>query len=400
MFDRELRQLGLLYAKGLYNASFYKGRIASADCFRDYESFRKIPFMYKDEIRKTSAFERTATDIGDVYGIFTSSGTSGDKTYYVYSNTDKKVHEEFVNTFYSELGIGPGDLGGVFAPVDTGVMAHTMMWQFTTRGAGYVNCPEPSPKEMISTIRMLPVTVIATRPSVVCTIYSDPEAVETARKSTVKKLILGGGFLSKERRKLIEYLWDADCYNMFGMSEVFGPMAGECRFKDGQHFPAHYLMIELLNPDTGEPVKKGETGMAVYTTLWEKGFPLLRYWTDDLMQIDETPCKCGSSLPRIRYKGRMADCIRIEKGYVFPEMLENCIMREAFYGEYRARRTLDDTVVITLEAENGRTVSEQLKKEITDLFKTDVEIVYVRPGELEYDGHRPRFTEEKRESVQ
>ena len=32
--------------------------------------------------------------------------------------------------------------------------------------------------------------------------------------------------------------------------------------------------------------------------------------------------------------------------------------------------------------------------------KTDVEIVYVRPGELEYDGHRPRFTEEKRESVQ
>lgn len=391
MYEKELQKIRELYAKGAYKPEFYSRNIPGLEALADYESFSRLPFMYKDDIRTTTAFERTTTPPGEIYGIFSSSGTTGEKTYYVYSKTDKIVHEKFVKTFYSELGIEPTDLGGVFAPVDTGVMAHTMMWQFTTMGAGYVNCPEPSPQNMIHVVSSLPVTVIATRPNVVSSICHNPEFVRQAQKSAVKKLITGGGFLSSERRKLLERIWGADCYNMFGMSEMFGPMAGECRKKDGQHYLDDYLFIEIVDPQTLRPVPRGEVGVAVYTTLWDKGFPLLRYWTDDLMRIDTTPCACGSPLPRLRYIGRMADCLQVNGRYVFPEQLENVVMKHGFYLDYRAQEQPDGRVAVQIEKLPEQTVPDILYEEVQALFDGAAQISFVLPGECQYPGHGPRF---------
>lgn len=391
MFEKEMKKMRELYESGALGTEFYEKRIQSPDYLKDYESFTKIPFMYKDDIRKTTAFERTTTPMGEIYGIFSSSGTTGEKTYYVYSKKDKEVHEEFVRTFYTELGITEKDLGGVFAPVDTGVMAHTMMWQYTTMGAGYVNCPEPSPENMVHVIETLPVTVVATRPNVVSSIICDPAFVEKAQKSSVKKLILGGGFLSAERRKLLERIWDADCYNMFGMSEMFGPMAGECRQKDGQHYLDEYLLIEIVDPETKQPVKPGEVGIAVYTTLWNKGFPLLRYWTDDLMVVDREPCKCGSALPRIRYKGRMADCLIMDGKDVFPEQMENCIMKYGFYMDYQAKQDATGRIHISIEKAPDQAVPEEMLSELKEIFGVQTEIAFLLPRELGYMGHGPRF---------
>lgn len=140
-----------------------------------------------------------------------------------------------------------------------------------------INCPIPSPENIVDTITKVPVTVIATRPSIASGVAYNPVIQQMAQKSHVKKLLMGGGFLSKERRHLLEEVWDAECFNMFGMSEVFGPMAGECRQKNGLHYLNNYLMIEIVDPQNGKPVGNGEPGVAVYTTLWDKGFPLLRY---------------------------------------------------------------------------------------------------------------------------
>ena len=165
-YTEELKKLRELYKTGLFRSEFYKRNLTDIRLLDSYETFSAIPFSYKRDIRNTSVEERTNTSRKDIYGIFSSSGTTGEKTYYIYNRADKKVHEEFVKTFYTELGIDETDIGAVMAPVDTGVMAHTMMWQFTTMGAGYVNCPVPSPENMIETVTKVPVTVIATRPSI------------------------------------------------------------------------------------------------------------------------------------------------------------------------------------------------------------------------------------------
>ena len=397
MYEKEMDALRKLYEAGKYEMAMYKDKIADVHCFDSYEEFQKIPFAYKDEIRQTEAFERTTCKKDEVYGIFSSSGTTGKKTYYVYSKKDKEVQEEFVNTFYSELGIMPEDLGGVFAPIDTGVMAHTMMWQFTTRGAGYVNCPVPSPENMVDLITSVPVTVVATRPDVVSTIAYNEEWIKAAQGSKVKKLILGGGFMSRGRRKLLETAWDAEVYNMFGMSEMFGPMAGECRRKNGQHYLNQYLFIELIDPVSKKPVKEGEAGVAVYSTLWDKGFPLLRYWTDDLMSISYEKCACGSELPRIFYHGRLGDCITVGDRRIFPVMLEEILMSYGFIHDYQAEQ-YGQKVVVSIEKPEDAEIPEAMAAKIRELFGCEVEIRTLLPGGLHYGGHGKRFFERKEQA--
>lgn len=392
-YEKELQTLRELYAKGVFAPEFYQKKLSDIRQLDSYDSFCKIPFTHKREIRNTTVEERSTTEKKDIYGIFSSSGTTGEKTYYIYNRNDKKVHEEFVRTFFTELGIKEEDIAGIMAPVDTGVMAHTMMWQFTTMGAGYVNCPIPSPENMIDTVTKVPVTVIATRPSIASGVAYNPLMQKMAQKSHVKKLLMGGGFLSAERRKLLEKAWDAECYNMFGMSEMFGPMAGECRNKNGLHYLNNYLMIEIVDPKNGNPVEEGIPGVAVYTTLWDKGFPLLRYWTDDLMVITKKKCSCGSPYPRLFYLGRLSDCYLVDDTYVFPENVENILFHYGYIGEYCVEKARNSFLVKT--EGNSCEINPEMVRKMQELFHSVVTIQVVTPGSLNYDGHGRRFIQEE-----
>ena len=389
IYEKALEKLKGLYELGAYNPAFYSWRIPGPHSFKDYEAFQEIPFMLKDELRNAPAMQRTTTPLNEIYGVFSSSGTTGEKTYYVYSNEDKLVHEHFVKIFFSEFGVGPEDIGGIMAPIDTGVMAHTMMWEFNTVGAGYVNCPDPSPENMLDIVTKVPVTAIATRPAIASGVAYNPTLVELARQSQVTKLLMGGGFLSEERRKLLEYIWGAKCFNLLGTSEVFGPIAAECRYRDGLHFPSDYLMVEVIDPQSKNPVPCGTPGIAVYTTLWNKGFPLLRYWTNDLIILDCSDCRCGRPYPRIRFLGRTDDCFLVDGNYVFPESVENILFKYGCIGEYRVEKKQGRYLVKTESTIND--VPQTMVDEFVELFKTEVAVSPLTPGSLHYDGHQLRF---------
>jgi len=306
-YEHEMSILNELFDKRRFDNDYYRSFIPNRSVFESYEAFREIPFMRKYSLRRYSAIERSVDPVNEIFGVFSSSGTTGEKTYYIFTKEDKRVHEECVQSFFSELGLTENDLGAVLAPVDTGVMAHTMMWQYTTIGAGYVNCPQPSPENIIELVQDLPITVLSGRPETLASLGANEELIRKAKQSCVRMLLPGGSFLSEEMRLYLERIWDAECYNIFGMSEVFGPLAVECRYKDGQHFPAQYVMIEILDTETLLSVEDNHPGFAVYTTLWEKGFPLVRYWSDDIITVDHTPCACGGSMPRLHYQGRASE---------------------------------------------------------------------------------------------
>lgn len=56
--------------------------------------------MRKEHLRSTTAMQRTTTDAKEIYGFFSSNGTTGSTTFYAFSNEDKKVHEYFVQKFF------------------------------------------------------------------------------------------------------------------------------------------------------------------------------------------------------------------------------------------------------------------------------------------------------------
>ena len=85
-------------------------------------------------------------------------------------------------------------------------------------------------------------------------------------------------------------------YNSFGMTEMNGPgVAFECTEQDGMHFWEDCYLVEIINPETGDPVPEGEIGELVLTTLDREMMPLIRYRTRDLTRI--LPGKCLADVP-------------------------------------------------------------------------------------------------------
>lgn len=313
-------------SKGYFDIPFYNEKCRKIGIplseIKTYDDFLRIPFTVKEDLRNTSPYERTLTAKNEIYGLYSSSGTTGSKTFYIYNHLDRKMQAEFVRTYFKAIGMKEGGLGATFAPIGSAVMGHCMMWQFQAMRMGMTICADFSPENMIETVSKLPVTDIATLPRVASSIHNKKEWCDTARRSTVERLVLGGDFLSNARRKMIEEAWNAKAYDSFGMSEAFGPLANECTEQNGLHYLDDNLFIEIINPETLTPVSGDEIGIGVYTTLWKKGFPLLRYWSGDLFKRIPEPCPCGSKLPRIEYFGRACDCVSINNTYISPKQVE------------------------------------------------------------------------------
>jgi phenylacetate-CoA ligase len=117
-------------------------------------------------------------------------------------------------------------------------------------------------------------------------------------------------------------------FNSYGLSEMYGPgVAFECPEQEGMHIWEDAFLVEVLHPETLEPVADGEEGELVLTTLTREAMPLIRYRTRDLTYILPGECPCGRTHKRIaRIKGRTDDMIIVKGVNVFPMQVEKVLM--------------------------------------------------------------------------
>ena len=121
--------------------------------------------------------------------------------------------------------------------------------------------------------------------------------------------------------------------------------------------------IEIVDPDTLEPVPDGEMGEMVLTTLDRDMMPILRYRTRDLTRILTGECPCGRTHRRIdRIKGRTDDMFIIKGVNVFPMQIEKILVQYPGLGS---------NYLITLSTENDNdicTVEVELDDIATDII--------------------------------
>jgi phenylacetate-CoA ligase len=123
-------------------------------------------------------------------------------------------------------------------------------------------------------------------------------------------------------------------FDIPGLTEVYGPGTGlDCTCHTGIHYWADYYILEVLNPDTLEPVAEGEVGEMVYTTLRKEGAPLIRYRSRDLTRAISGQCPCGSPLPRHdRIVGRSDDMFIVRGVNIYPSHIDEILSREKGVG--------------------------------------------------------------------
>jgi phenylacetate-CoA ligase len=116
--------------------------------------------------------------------------------------------------------------------------------------------------------------------------------------------------------------------NVYGLSEIVGPgVACECPQRDGLHVMEDHFLVEVIDPDSGEPVPDGTDGELVFTTLTKEAMPLLRYRTGDIASLNRQPCACGRTFARMSpIRGRRDDMLIVRGVNLYPSQIEHVLL--------------------------------------------------------------------------
>jgi phenylacetate-CoA ligase len=226
------------------------------------------------------------------------------------------------------------------------------------------------------------------------------------RNSPVRALIVAGepgGNIPAVRERL-ESAWGARVFDHSGMTET-GPMTAECTENPGGlHVLEDRYLVEIIDPETGQPSPPGAIGELVVTNLGRTGSPVIRYRTGDLVRPDPRPCPCGRSLLRLDggILGRSDDMIHLRGNNFFPGSLENVLRRLVDVAEYRAE-VIQNGSLATLRIEvepapaaDATAVIDRVHRAVRDTFLFRAEVAAVPPGSLpRYEMKARRVTVKK-----
>ncbi|WP_072680229.1 phenylacetate--CoA ligase family protein [Arcobacter sp. LA11] len=299
---------------------------------KDIESLddiRKLPFTKKQDLRNNYPYGLFAVDMDEIVRIHSSSGTTGKPTVVGYTAKDMNIWSEVMARIFYMGGVNSSD-----------ILHNAIGYGLFTGGLGFHEAAQrmkvaviPSSTGFTSRQLLLmkdfKATVLNTTPSFAL------HMAETAKKegyNLKKDLQLKCGFYggepaSKGLKDEIKDIWGIPFYEVYGLSEIIGPgVAGGCKHSDRLHINEDHFYPEILDPDTLEPVKEGERGELVLTTITKQGLPIIRYRTGDITSLDFTPCRCGRTTVKMEsVVGRSDDMIIVGGVNIFPSQIEHVL---------------------------------------------------------------------------
>lgn len=116
-----------------------------------------------------------------------------------------------------------------------------------------------------------------------------------------KRIICSADQLTYKMRDVIKEAFGVDPINFYAASESIG-MAAQCDMREGLHLFNDWHCFEIVD-ETLKPVKAGESGKVIITTLYNYTQPLIRYQMNDELVLDEHKCHCNWAFPLIKSIG-------------------------------------------------------------------------------------------------
>ena len=346
---------------------FYKQRFAACglrpEDIRTLDDVRKLPFTTKQDLRDNYPFGLSAVPLEEVVRLHSSSGTTGTPTVILHTQHDLDEWANALARCLYMVGLRKGDIFQNSSGY--GMFTGGLGFQYGAERLGMLTVPAAAgnTKRQIKFITDFGTTALHAIPSYAGRLYEVMEemGIDPRRDTRLRTLIIGAEPHSDEQRRRIEQMLGVKAYNSFGMSEMCGPgVAFECPEQNGLHIWEDYYIVEIVDPQTLEPVPDGEVGELVLTTINREAMPLLRYRTRDLTRILPGECPCGRHHKRLdRMKGRSDDMMILKGVNIFPIQIENILM------QFRELGT-DYLITLTnLEANDEMTVEVELN-EFTD----------------------------------
>jgi phenylacetate-CoA ligase len=268
-------------------------------------------------------------------------------------------------------------------------------------------------ERLLSIARQFQATAIWTTPSYAWYLGETAvkEGIDLRKDLAIRRIFVAGepGGSIPETRQRIENLWGASVYDYYGLSDIFGSCAGMCEEKNGLHWAEDHILVEVLDPESGEPVAEGERGELVLTTLKKSARPMIRFRTGDIVSFTSEPCACGRTAMRMQgVYGRLDDMLIIKGVNLFPSDVEAVARKDQdLTGEYRLvveRINHLDQLTVEVERAAGfagtdEDLAHRFSKQLKSLAGVSAGVKILPPDTLPRATHKAQRVEDRRRGV-
>ena len=394
--ERAKRTLERTYANvPLYRQRFDAVGVKPGD-FKALPDITRFPFTLKSDLRDNYPFGMFAVPRDQVLRLHASSGTSGKPTVVGYSKGDLDLWSDLMARSLACAGARPGDIVhnaygyGLFTG---GLGAH---YGAERLGCTVVPMSGGATERQVTLLQDFAANVLCATPSYALNIAEVATAMNVdLRRSSLRVGVFGAEPWSEPMRQVLDEQLGIKAVDLYGLSEILGPgVASECGMaRSGLHGWEDHFLFEVIDPKTLGPVKPGDAGELVITTLTKEALPMVRYRSRDITRITDEPCACGRTHRRIlRVTGRDDDMMIIRGVNVYPSQIEALLIGlpgiAPHYQIMLTREGALDTMVVEIEAAPGTPTDEHARKcdEISGRIKSRLGVsctVNLKgPGEL------------------
>lgn len=370
------------------NSPFYgkifKEKGITPESIKSLDDLKRFPFTTKEDLRNNYPFGLASVPKEKIVRLHSSSGTTGNPTVIVHTQEDLNQWANQVARCMYMVGLRDTD---VFQNTSGyGMFTGGLGFQYGAERLGAMTIPAAAgnSKRQVKFIMDFGTTVLHAIPSYATRLAEVffEMGIDPKKDTKLTTLCIGAEPHSEEQRKRIEQLLGVKAYNCFGMSEMNGPgVAFECKEQNGLHIWEDYVIAEILDPETLEPVAEGEVGELVLTTINREAMPLFRYRTRDLTRFLPGECPCGRTHRRIsRFQGRSDDMMIVKGVNIFPVQIEKILMgfKELGMNYLITIETVGNNDEMMVEVELGEVKIDDfpklqaLTKEITRQLKDEI----------------------------
>jgi phenylacetate-CoA ligase len=390
----------------LYSFSaFYHRRMEEEkvhpDDLKTLSDVTKLPFMFKRDLRDNYPDKLFMATQEELVRYHVSSGTTGKPTVVGYTANDLEEWTVSLARALTSCGLGTKDVIQVSYGYGLFTGGLGLHYGAERIGATVIPTSVGGTERQIELMQDLRATAIACTPSYLLHMGEAAEkmGVSIKKDTKLKVGILGAEPWTAEMRIRIEDWLGIKAYDIYGTSELSGPLFTECTEQKGMHIWGDFAYTEIVDPETGEQVGEGEKGELTMTILKKEALPIIRYRIGDITEMEKGVCSCGRTHPRIgRITGRVDDMLIIRGINVFPSQIEHTLLSIPEVGQHFQivvdRKHELDNLLVRVEVK-----PEAFSDKITDLMKIK-EMVAHRLGaalsvnadvELAEPGSLPRF---------
>lgn len=386
-----------------YRTTFDAHRV-NLETIKDLSRLAELPFTTRHDLQKSYPYDMFAMPLRDIVRIHSATGTTGAPIVAGYTRNDLRNWTECTARLLAAAGVTEHDVVQIALNYNLYPGAFGFHQGVEQLGASVIPASlSTSVEKQIVIMRDFKTTVLISTPSHAAVLAAELDNLHVHPERLQLRLgIFGGELLEESRRQQLQNRLRLSATAIYSINEILGPgVAGECEEHHGLHINEDYFIVEIVDPDSLLPVKPGQEGELVLTTLTHEGFPLIRYRTGDRSRILPEPCPCGRTFLRMtNVTARTDDMFFFQGMGIFPSQVEQILFevdttqpdyqivldQESGRDTMELRVSISDKVQSLDQLKILENLRKQIARRINTVFDISIRVSFVEPQTLQQSG--------------